>query len=71
MSPQQKQIITSIHQWSTILFLPVITFLVADIYRDFKLTRDKVLQQSEKIEYHEERINRIENYVFDYKSSID
>ena len=64
MSPQQKQVITQLHQWSTILFLPVITFLVADIYRDFKLTRDKVIQQSERIEYHEDRLTRVERYVF-------
>jgi hypothetical protein len=64
MSPQQKQVVTHLHQWSTILFLPVITFLVADIYRDFKLTRDKVIQQSERIEYHEDRLTRVERYVF-------
>jgi hypothetical protein len=46
------------------LFLPVITFLVADIYRDFKLTRDKVIQQTERIEYHEDRLTRVERYVF-------
>lgn len=68
---QVKETTGMLHQWMTIVGIPVIAFMMADMYMDFKQTRNDSIRHNEQIQTlvhrvdkHDQSIETISNYLF-------
>lgn len=68
---QVKETTGILHQWMTLVGIPVIAFMMGDMYMDFKKTRDESIRHTEQIqtlqhqvEKHEQSITTISTYLF-------
>lgn len=75
MTTKQKENLTKgfsvAHQWMTIIGFPVLIFLVADMYSDFKQGRNDNIRQDQEIKYlqkesdkHDQSITTLSQFVF-------
>lgn len=70
MSPQQKQniktTVSNLHQWMTVLGLPILVALVGDMYVDFKKMRDNDIRQEQRINTVERQVDQHQNILMTY-----
>lgn len=69
---QRDKATTVLHKWMTIIGFPLVVYLLVDIYRDFKETRNATIKHEQQINdlvrtvgNHEDQIASIRNYLFD------
>lgn len=58
MTVRQKNHLSMLHQLMTVIGLPVLIYLVGDIYVDFKKIRDKSIQHESSIEQVKKDVDR-------------
>lgn len=70
MSPQQKQefknITSQLHQWMTIIGFPILIYLVADMYKDFKEIKDNSIRHELRIGEVEKKVEQHQNILVTY-----
>jgi len=64
MKDNIKQSISTIHQFMTIIGLPILIYLVGDMYKDFKDMRTKVI-------IHDDTIFEIKQDIIRHEKKID
>jgi ammonia channel protein AmtB len=58
MTVRQKNHLSMAHQVMTVIGVPVLIYLVGDIYIDFKKVRDKSIQHESSIEQVKKDVDR-------------
>jgi hypothetical protein len=63
MTTRQKNHLSMAHQVMTVVGLPVLIYLVGDIYLDFKKIREKSIQHESSIEQVKKDVDRHEQQI--------
>lgn len=63
MTTRQKDKLSMAHQVMTVIGLPVLIFLVGDMYKDFKEMREKSIQHTSSIEQVKKDVERHEAQI--------
>lgn len=63
MTTRQKDKLSIAHQVMTVVGLPVLLFLVGDMYKDFKLMREKTIEHTSSIEQIRKDVDRHETQL--------
>jgi len=63
MTVRQKNHLSMLHQLMTVIGLPVLIYLVGDIYVDFKKIRDKSIMHESSIEQVKKDVDRHETQI--------
>ncbi len=63
MTVRQKNHLSMLHQLMTVIGLPVLIYLVGDIYVDFKKIRDKSIMHESSIEQVKKDVDRHESQI--------
>jgi hypothetical protein len=63
MTTRQKDKLSMAHQVMTVVGLPVLIFLVGDMYKDFKEMREKSIQHTSSIDQVKKDVDRHEAQI--------
>jgi len=63
MTTRQKDKLSMAHQVMTVIGLPVLIFLVGDMYKDFKEMREKSIEHTSTIEQIKKDVDRHETQI--------
>ena len=63
MTTRQKEKLSMAHQVMTVIGLPVLIFLVGDMYKDFKVMREKSIEHTSTIEQIKKDVDRHETQI--------
>ncbi len=63
MTTRQKDKLSMAHQVMTVIGLPVLIFLVGDMYKDFKEMREKSIQHTSSIDQVKKDVDRHEAQI--------
>ena len=68
---QVKDATSALHQWRTLVGIPVLAFMIGDMYMDFKETRNQSIRHSEQIgdirrtvDRHDKQLEIVTTYLF-------
>ena len=60
-----NNIVSSLHQWMTIIGFPVLIYLVGDMYKDFKEIRTTSIKHESRIQEVEKVVDKHDDLIMD------